>query len=142
MTSASTITSARQGRGRGRRSGLMLTAILSVGIVVPGFAQSGAAPAKAPVPVAAPSGVVDARVLGVSESKIDYCTQHDPAAADSLRSRLQLGEHDLDAGQLAALRRSDAYRAAFDAETSFLGRVDDRNAARVCESSPARRRPG
>jgi hypothetical protein len=130
-------------------AGLMLAAVMAIQAASPAFAQDarpGAAatlvPGAGSVAVAVARTPVDARALGMSESKGEYCARHDPAAAASVQLQLKLLERGLGEDRLAEIRRSEAYRAAFEAETMFLGRVDDRNATRVCEAAAARHRPG
>ncbi len=120
----------------GRAVRRLLVAIVTLQSAVPVFAQGPAANA------APAAGAVDARTLGLRESEVKYCVSHDPSAADSVQARLGPMLRDVGEEQLARVRRSDAYQSAFDAETAFLQRVDDRNAARVCEGTAIRHKPG
>lgn len=112
--------------------------MLPVWSSTPALAQD--APPGVATPTAWPAvpASIDARALGLGESQVAYCAGHDAKLGDSARRRLELSEHGLGPAQLVAMRRSDAYRAAFDAETTFLGRVDDRNATRVCDPAANR----
>jgi hypothetical protein len=103
--------------------------------------------ATAALPVAAQTDAATAsqdngRQLGLADSQARFCARHDPSGAEAPRARVLQIEQRVGTDGAAALRGGTAYRAAFDAETTFLERVDDRNASRVCEGRADRRKSG
>jgi hypothetical protein len=79
----------------------------------------------------------NARLLGLAESLLHYCERADAKDAGRYQeqvARLVKGASDR---ELAELRKSAEYRVAYDAETDFVGKVDERNASRVCATSVA-----
>jgi len=73
-----------------------------------------------------------ARALAFAQAKFDWCSKADAADATKVQARLKSIELRSSRDELARWRKSDEYRKAYDAETAFLGKVDPRNASRVC----------
>jgi hypothetical protein len=103
----------------------------------PGAAQdkpsATAVEASSPAPV---SRSVDARVLGMGEALLDFCTQNDPEGAAKVRARLKQLTQGANKQALAEARKSGEYRSAHDSEVDFIGKIDPHNAHKLC-SVPA-----
>ncbi|HSS24425.1 MAG TPA: hypothetical protein VLL82_08480, partial [Mycobacterium sp.] len=77
---------------------------------------------------AAPS----ARLLGVTESVLNYCGSRDPTAAARLRQRIKELEQGASEQELAEVRNSDEYRKAYDSVVDFAAKIDEHNVRRFC----------
>ena len=95
------------------------------------------APAGQRALAVAPGRSPDAHALGVTESLLNYCTRVDAPAAAKLREKVKRLASDASEEGLAAIRRSDEYRKAYDAVGEFVAKIDEHNAKRVCSESPA-----
>ena len=110
------------------RSGWTIGLLLAGSLWAQG-AELAVAPAAHPL---------DARALGIAEALLDYCAQNDPTAAAQVRARLKQLVQGASKEALALARRSPEYRSAHDSEVAFVGKVDSRNAHRLCAQSAAR----
>lgn len=81
---------------------------------------------------------LDARSLGMAEALLDYCAKNDPTGAAKVRARLKQLMDGASKQALAEARRSPEYRSAHDSEAGFVGKVEARNAHRLCAQSSAR----
>jgi hypothetical protein len=91
-------------------------------------------------PIAHADGALpNTRVLGVSESLLNYCGSRDPAAAERLRQKIKQLEQGASAQQLAEVRKSDEYRKAYDSMVDFAAKVDEHNLKRFCAETPLAR---
>jgi hypothetical protein len=89
--------------------------------------------------VLATEAAVDPQALGIADSILTYCGRFDPATADKLRERIKQLEDGASEQQLAQIRSSEEYRKAHDSMDEFVGKVDERNAKRVCSAPPAQK---
>jgi len=126
-------------RSLGKRT--VFVALLIGGCLV-GSGAAGAveAKAKASEGAAAPTEShgkgPDARALGVTEALLDYCAKSDPTGAAKVHSRwLQLTQGSSKQA-LADARKSGEYRSAHDSEADFIGKIEARNAHRLCSGAP------
>jgi hypothetical protein len=76
-----------------------------------------------------------AATLGTLESVLHYCGSVDSSAAAQLREKIQSLTEGLSEQQVAELRQSSDYQAAYSSIESFVGKVDEHNARRVCTES-------
>lgn len=128
----------------------MLKSDLPVGVLLLGSlwaSGAGIAVAQGPKAVAQPvqpsasatvSHSLDARSLGMAEALLDYCAKNDPTGAANVRARLKQLVDGASKQALAEARRSPEYRSAHDSEAGFVGKVEPRNAHRLCAQSSAR----
>jgi hypothetical protein len=79
-----------------------------------------------------PSAKVDAHALAAEESILKFCTRVQPASVAVLERKRQAMVRGISPADLARLRESAEYRAAFAAEDQFVGVVDERNFKRIC----------
>jgi hypothetical protein len=93
--------------------------------------------AAAPTLARADAKAPDARALGIAEAVLSYCAKVDPSSAAKVRERIKLLTAGASQGALSKVRNSDEYRRAHDSEDSFLGKVDPKNARRVCSGTVA-----
>ena len=100
---------------------------------------AGAALAGATL-VQADSTGPDARMLGIAEGILTYCTKVDPPSADKYRERIKLLVQGASDATLVAVRNSDAYVKARGSMDDFISKVDEHNARRVCVNGLADRR--
>ena len=77
-----------------------------------------------------------ARLLGVTESVLNYCGSRDPTAAARLRQRIKELVQGASEQQLAEVRNSDDYRKAYDSVVDFASKVDEHNVRRFCAETP------
>jgi hypothetical protein len=88
-------------------------------------------------PIAHADGALpDARVLGVSESVLNYCGPRDPTAAHRLRQKIEQLVQGASAQRLAEVRNSDEYRKAYDSVVDFAAKIDAHNVKRFCAETP------
>jgi len=80
-----------------------------------------------------------ARLLGVTESVLNYCGSRDPTAAARLRQRIKELVQGASEKQLAEVRNSDEYRKAYDSVVDFAAKVDEHNVKRFCAETPVGR---
>lgn len=123
----------------------MLRSDLPAGLLLGSLLASGAGLAVAqekvgaqPVQASSAAPVarsLDARSLGIAEALLDYCAQNDPTGAAKVRERLKQLVQGASKQALAEARRSHEYRSAHDSEAAFVGKVDARNAHRLCSQS-------
>lgn len=71
--------------------------------------------------------------LGIMESILSYCGPVDAAAAAQLRAKIDEMLKGRSQEAIARARNSNAYRAGYDSINDFVGKVDKRNAERVCK---------
>ena len=83
---------------------------------------------------------LNASMLGMTESILQYCGPLDPAAAAKLREKIIQLVQGASEQQLAQVRNSDEYRKAYDSVVDIVGKVDERDATRICSESPAERK--
>ena len=95
-----------------------------------------------PARVADAESVPNPRTLGIKESILSYCTRVDPSAAATLRQNLDGLLHGSSAATVAALRKTNEYRAGYSAVTNFVGKVEKQNAAKPCVAALAATKSG
>jgi hypothetical protein len=88
----------------------------------------------------AEAAALDARKLGATESAAEYCTRVVPDSKPQWREKVNLLIKGAPADAVDKARRSDEYRKAYDAETEFVGKVDERNAKFLCDPSKRARK--
>jgi hypothetical protein len=74
----------------------------------------------------------NARLLGVTEGILTYCTKVDPPSVARYRERIKLLVQGASDATLAKVRNSDAYLKARQSLDDFVSKVDEHNARRVC----------
>jgi hypothetical protein len=77
-----------------------------------------------------------ARLLGVTESVLNYCGSRDPTAAARLRQRIKELVQGASEQKLAEVRNSDEYRKAYDSVVDFAAKIDEHNVGRFCAETP------
>jgi hypothetical protein len=82
--------------------------------------------------------VLDSRALGIAESMVTYCARIDAATAARYQQKAKLLVKGASEEALAKVRKSDAYRAAYDSVTDFTSKIDNRNAKLACTGSADR----
>jgi hypothetical protein len=80
-----------------------------------------------------------ARLLGVTESVLNYCAPRDPTAAARLRQKIKQLVEGASEQQLAEVRKSDDYRKAFESVVDFAAKIDEHNVKRFCAETPVAR---
>lgn len=125
----------------------MLRPALPIGLLLLGFLsargaaadvpqqRAGTTPAQ-PAAAAPAAGSPSARQLGIADALLEYCAQNDPPGAAQVRARMQKLASGASKEALAGLRNSREYLSARNSERDFVGKVDPRNAHRLC-SGPA-----
>jgi hypothetical protein len=88
-----------------------------------------------PALVRADGPAPDARTLALADALLGYCSKADPSDAAKVRAQVKLAERGASAQALAKVRQSDQYREVYDSEMDFIGKVEERNAKRVCTES-------
>lgn len=107
---------------------------------------AGAAQGKADATAAQPSAAapvpdsLNSRALGIAEALLEYCAKNDPVGAAKVRERLKQLVQGASKERLAEARRSSEYQSAHDAEVDFIGKVELRNAHRLCSEGATRSR--
>ena len=89
---------------------------------------------------ASSSTLPDARVLGITESALKYCTGLDPSAGVKLELQKRKLVRGASQQDLDKIRGSNEYRQAYAAESDFVAKVDEHNAKRICLQALAKRR--
>jgi hypothetical protein len=92
---------------------------LIAAIVAPGIAQADTA-------------LPEATVLGSTEAILEHCAKVDPTAAAKYQERVKLLVQGADEQKLAEIRKSAAYRQAYDSTTARAGEGDPETARRAC----------
>ena len=82
----------------------------------------------------------NARVLGITESALNYCKGIDPSIALKLELQLQKQVKGVPQQELAKIRDSDEYHKAYSAESDFVAKVDEHNVKRICTRPLAKTR--
>jgi hypothetical protein len=90
-----------------------------------------------PVAATANEPSVDAHALGIAESMLKYCARVDAADAGRWRQQAKQITQGAPERQIARLRASGEYRAAYASVTDFVGKVATQNAKRACTVPPA-----
>jgi hypothetical protein len=85
-----------------------------------------------PVAASANEPSVDARALGIAESMLKYCARVDAADAGRWRQQAKQITQGAPEREIARLRASGEYRAAYVSVTDFVGKVATQNAKRAC----------
>jgi hypothetical protein len=80
---------------------------------------------------------LQARALGIWDRVVQYCASSDPAAASQLRDKINELTKGLSNQQIADLRQSDEYHAAYTWMDGFVSQVDEHNIKRLCSESAA-----
>ena len=73
-----------------------------------------------------------AQRLGIAEAMTVYCTKADPPAAGKFREAAKQMIKGRSKTALTEMRRSDAYRRAFQSVVQFSAKIDEHNARRFC----------
>ena len=114
---------------------------LAIGGCLVDIVAAGAVEAKASEAATAPTEsrgkAPDARALGVTEALLDYCAKSDPAGAAKVRNRLKQLTQGASTEALADARKSAEYHSAHDSEADFIGKIEPRNAHRLCSGAAA-----
>lgn len=76
-----------------------------------------------------------ARQLGIAESVLHFCSSADPSMAGKLSEKVKELTKGLNAQQVAELRQSAEYQAAYASMEDFVGKVDPHNVKQVCTQS-------
>lgn len=124
--------------GSQRVGGLLLLSALAI---VPRGGMAGAAEPMAATPGSPAASVttgprsIDARLLGVTEAILRFCAQNDPYGAAKVHTRLKHLTQGVSKESLAEARLSREYQSARESELQFAGKVDPRNAKRLCSDS-------
>ncbi len=113
-----------------RSNGLAGAMMLVTGALM--LALAGVSFAQVPGP--------DARALAVAESAVNYCSLHDPAAAQKLRQSIKDLVHGSSEQRLAQLRTSTLYQSTYRSVADFADKLNDRNAPRFCAEAAAKRK--
>lgn len=87
-----------------------------------------------------PSHLPDARILGITESALNYCKGIDPSVTLKLELQTRKLVRGVSRPALEKIRASDQYQRAYAAESDFVAKVDQHNAKRICMQSLARGR--
>jgi hypothetical protein len=77
----------------------------------------------------------DPRVLALADALLGYCSKADPSDAAKVEAHLKAAVAGASKERLAQVRSTDAYRRVYDSEVDFIGKVDERNARRICSES-------
>jgi hypothetical protein len=88
-----------------------------------------------PSPARADTPAPDARVLALMDALMGYCSKADPSDAAKIEAQLKSAVAGASKETLAQVRNSDAYRKVYDSEVDFIGKVEERNARRICSES-------
>jgi|GEM_PF-2419093 len=91
-------------------------------------------------PAATTASVPSARVLGITESALEFCNRTDPSASVKLELQKRKLVRGLSQPALEKIRKSDEYRQAYAAESDFVAKVDEHNAKRICAQALAKSR--
>ena len=114
-------------------------ALLVGGCLVASVA-AGAVEAKASQGAAATEShgkAPDARALGATEALLDYCAKSDPTGAAKVHNRWKRLTQGASKAALADARKSGEYQSAHDSEVDFIGKIEPRNAHRLCSDTAA-----
>ena len=76
-----------------------------------------------------------AKSLAIMDRVLQYCGTVDPGAAGKLRQKIQDLTKGLTQQQVADLRQTQEYQAAYASMEEFVGQVDEHNAKKVCSES-------
>jgi len=117
----------------------VFVALLSGGCLVDSVA-AGAVEAKAAPGVAATASdrkAPEPRALGATEALLDYCAKSDPTDAAKVHNRWKRLTQGASKEALADARKSSQYQSARDAEADFIGKIEPRNAHRLCSGAAA-----
>jgi hypothetical protein len=79
----------------------------------------------------------DPRALGVIEALLDYCAKSDPTDAAKVHNRLKRLTQGASKEALADAHKSSQYQSAHDSEVDFIGKIEPRNAHRLCSGAVA-----
>ena len=79
------------------------------------------------------------RLLGVTESILNYCGPRDPSAAARLRQKIKQLVQGASTQQLAEVRQSNEYRKAYESVVDFTAKIDEHNVKRFCAENPVAR---
>ena len=74
----------------------------------------------------------DARQLGITEAMLDYCAKAYPSSTVKFQYQVTRLTKGTSAESLSNVRSIEPYRRAHEAEADFIGKVDPRNAKKVC----------
>ena len=88
-----------------------------------------------PAPARADTPAPDARVLALLDALLGYCSKADPSDAAKVEAQLKSAVAGASKETLAKVRSTDAYRKVYDSEVDFIGKVEERNARRICSES-------
>jgi hypothetical protein len=78
---------------------------------------------------------VQAKSLAVVDRVLQYCSSVDPGVASKLRQKIKDLTKGLTDQQVADLRQTEEYQAAYASIEEFVGKVDEHNAKKVCSES-------
>jgi hypothetical protein len=89
------------------------------------------------IPAISAEPAINAQILGLTESVLQYCAKVDPGAAEKLEEKIKRLVGGASDETVAKVRRSEQYRTAYSSATQFVSQVDDKNAPRVCADALA-----
>jgi hypothetical protein len=78
------------------------------------------------------AATASAKALGMMEGVLHFCAAVDASAAAKLRDKITQLTLGLTEEQVAQLRQSPNYQAAYASIEEFVGKVDEHNAKKVC----------
>ena len=77
---------------------------------------------------------VNQQSLGTAQATVDFCAQIKPGEAVRFQQQTGILVSDLSTDELAKLRNTDDYKAAYAATNAALGKVDVQDAAKACDA--------
>jgi hypothetical protein len=80
---------------------------------------------------------INAQLLGITESVLQYCSKTDAANAVKLQARVEQLVQGASEEAVARIRKTREYRTAYDSATDFVSKVADQNASKVCTDALA-----
>jgi hypothetical protein len=89
------------------------------------------------LPAFAAEPAINAQMLGLTESALRYCTKVDPAAAEKLQAKVNQMLQGASEAAVNKIRRSEAYRTAYESGNAFISKVDEKNGPQVCADALA-----
>jgi hypothetical protein len=78
---------------------------------------------------------ISAPALAITEATLDFCAQVDPKSADQYWQQAKVLLQAVPQNTAAEIRKSDAYRAAYDSAAATISEVPRQDALRACTDS-------
>jgi hypothetical protein len=89
------------------------------------------------VPALAAEPAINAQMLGLMDSALQYCAKVDPGAAEKLQEKVNRLVQGASEEAVAKVRRSEPYRTAYSSAADFVSKVDAKNGPQVCADALA-----